>query len=109
MFAIKLLEMCFNRYRKLKVYERIHKKFVTAHGMEMIKNFSQDDSALMEVTLSNTLKNATDNIPALTKAKSSSKAKTVKFNTSANIYYNPVEPRPSLEGISLRIFRRDDD
>lgn len=38
--AIKLIEIVFMRRRKLKISERIQRKFMFAHGIEMIKNFS---------------------------------------------------------------------
>ena len=40
-FAFKLLEICFSRRRKMRVNERIQRKFIFAHGAEMIKQFNQ--------------------------------------------------------------------
>lgn len=103
MFALKLLEMCFSRRRKLRVNERIQRKFVFAHGIEMIRNFTPDDNALMELTLKNTLKNATDVFPSSGKPKPSPKERTVKFNTSANVYYDPLEFDDESMESSLRM------
>lgn len=46
------------RRRKLKISERIQRKFLFAHGIEMIKSFSAEEHELMNITLQNTLKNA---------------------------------------------------
>lgn len=42
LFMFKLLEICFYRRRKLRINERIQRKFIFAHGVEMIRGFSQD-------------------------------------------------------------------
>lgn len=41
--AIKLIEIVFMRRRKLKISERIQRKFLFAHGIDMIKNFSAEE------------------------------------------------------------------
>jgi hypothetical protein len=41
--AIKLIEIVFMRRRKLKISERIQRKFLFSHGLEMIKGFSAEE------------------------------------------------------------------
>lgn len=41
--VIKLIEIVFMRRRKLKISERIQRKFLFAHGIDMIKNFSAEE------------------------------------------------------------------
>lgn len=89
LFVVKILELCFTRRRKLRINERIQRKFIFSHGPEMIRSFSQEESNLMNLTLKNTLKNATDVLPEFKKPKQDKSPKKVKFTQESNIYYDP--------------------
>lgn len=89
LFMVKLLEICFVRRRKLRINERIQRKFIFAHGPEMIRGFSQEETHLMNLTLKNTLKNATELLPSQKKPRTDLNERKVRFTQEANIYYDP--------------------
>lgn len=53
----KLFELSFLRRKKHNLKERVYRKFLFAH-QEILKQFSEEDKAVMENTLNNTIKNA---------------------------------------------------
>jgi hypothetical protein len=93
--AIKLIAIIFVRKRKLKVSERIQRKFIFAHGFEMIKNFSNEEFELMNITLQNTLKNATRYLSHHPAKPPNKLTKTVSFMEESNVYYDPPALKPS--------------
>lgn len=56
--VIKIVEILFMRKRQFRIHERIQRKFLFSHGMDMIKNFTPEEMDLMSLTLQNTLQNA---------------------------------------------------
>lgn len=73
----------------MRVNERIQRKFIFAHGAEMIKKFTKEENDLMNLTLKNTLKNATEALRPASKKKLNEESRRVTFHTHENKYYDP--------------------
>lgn len=84
----------------MNVKKRIERKFMFSHG-EMVKNFTTEEHELMQLTLDNTLKNATRKHPQVGKKTASEKGqmKKVRFEEEANQYISP----PSKTKLDLDI------
>ena len=99
--AAKLFELSFLRRKKHNLKERVYRKFLFAH-QEILKQFSEEDKAVMESTLNNTIKNASI---ALTNSPKRPKKtrKRVNFTTEKNTYYEPKQYCSEPEEVFLDI------
>lgn len=87
--AAKLFELSFLRRKKHNLKERVYRKFLFAH-QEILKQFSEEDKAVMESTLNNTIKNAAITFTNTPK-KPKKNRKRVNFTIEKNTYYEPKQ------------------
>lgn len=86
-FIVKIIELSFLRRKKYSLKERIYRKFLFAH-QELLRHFTEEDKSMMEMTLSNTMKNASIEFdPKNSKIRKPNKR--VNFLTEKNNYYEP--------------------
>lgn len=85
--AAKLFELSFLRRKKHNLKERVYRKFLFAH-QEILKQFSEEDKAVMEHTLNNTIRNAALTC-STTPRKPRKNRKRVNFTVEKNTYYEP--------------------
>ncbi len=82
---IKLIEISFLRRKKHNLKERVLRKFIFAH-QEIFKQFNEEDKYNMEITLNNTVKNASITHHN-TQSKQRKSKKRVSFFIEKNIYH----------------------
>lgn len=99
--AAKLFELSFLRRKKHNLKERVYRKFLFAH-QEILKQFSEEDKAVMESTLNNTIKNASIALTNTPKRPKKNR-KRVNFTTEKNTYYEPKQYCSEPEEVFLDI------
>lgn len=86
-FAIKIIDISFNRKKKFSLKERIYRKLIFSY-QEIMRYFTEEERSMMETTLNNTMKNATiEYDPNNSKIRKTFKKVSIDINR--NKYYGP--------------------
>lgn len=93
-FAYKIIHILFLMPNQINTQQKLERRIMNSHAPLILEGLSQEDKELLQLTIKNTLQNATQPLrESVKKTPPYESKKRVKFMTESNVYYDPCRIR----------------